>query len=149
MATGLLGGVIAWVALNRVGPLTFIKHIDDTLGVWATHGVAGFVGGMCVGLFGNPYMIEYLSKDKKTPDVSAQGLFFGNPKQLWIQFLAALFIIVYDAIMTFVVLKIVSLVVPLRASDVEVEGGDLAIHGVEPMPTYFPPVGKQPTGSGA
>jgi ammonium transporter, Amt family len=149
MATGLLGGVIAWVALNKVGPLTFIKRIDDTLGVWATHGVAGFVGGMCVGLFSNPYMIEYFSKDKKVPDVSAQGLFFGNPKQLWIQFLAALFIIVYDAIMTFVVLKIVSLVVPLRASDAEVEEGDLAIHGVDPMPTYFPPVGKQPAGSGA
>jgi Amt family ammonium transporter len=145
MVTGLLGGVIAWVALNKVGPLTFIKRIDDTLGVWATHGVAGFVGGMCVGLFGNPYMIEYLSTDKKTPDVAAQGLFFGNPKQLWIQFLAALFIIVYDAIMTFVVLKLVSLVAPLRASEAEVEGGDLAIHGVDPMPTYFP----QPTRSGA
>ena len=50
--------------------------------------------------------------------------------------------------MTFVVLKIVSLVVPLRASDAEVEEGDLAIHGVDPMPIYFPPVGKQPVGSG-
>ena len=40
----------------------------------------------------------------------------------------------YDVIMTYVVLKLISLVVPLRASNPEMEGGDLAIHGVDPMP---------------
>jgi hypothetical protein len=47
--------------------------------------------------------------------------------------------IVWNAVMTAVVLKLVSLVVPLRASDGEVEGGDLAIHGIDPVPIYAPP----------
>ena len=54
------------------------------------------------------------------------------------QALAAAVIIAYDALGTFVVLKLISLVVPLRASDPEMEGGDLAIHGVDPMPAYVP-----------
>jgi Amt family ammonium transporter len=52
--------------------------------------------------------------------------------------MAAGVIIVYDAIMTFIILKIVSIFIPLRSSEAEVEGGDLAIHGVDPMPVYFP-----------
>jgi len=36
------------------------------------------------------------------------------------------------------VLKIVSFIFPLRASDGDVEGGDLAIHGVDPVPVYIP-----------
>ncbi|MFY9780863.1 MAG: ammonium transporter [Candidatus Baltobacteraceae bacterium] len=151
MAVGLVCGCVAWFALNKVGQLSFIKRVDDTFGVWATHGVAGFMGGMCVGLFSNPDMLEYLSTDKKTSAVSASGLFYGthDPHQLIVQIGAAFFIIVYDAIMTFVVLKIVALVVPLRASDAEVEDGDLAIHGIDPMPTYFPPVGNKPAAGGA
>jgi Amt family ammonium transporter len=64
-----------------------------------------------------------------------------DPSQLWKQAAAAAFIIAYDAIMTFVVLKIVALFVPLRATDAEVEGGDLAIHGIDPVPMYVPPKG--------
>jgi hypothetical protein len=47
--------------------------------------------------------------------------------------------------MTFLVLKLVSLVFPLRASDAEVEGGDLEIHGMDPMPPYnLPKPGLKP-----
>ncbi len=136
MAIGLLGGGIAWFSLNKVGKLSFIARVDDTFGVLHTHGVAGLVGGLCVGLFANPAMVEYLSKDPKTSAVSVAGLFFGNPKQLLLQGEAALFIIVYDVIATFLVLKLVSLFVPLRASDTDVEGGDLAIHGIDPIPVH-------------
>ena len=59
-------------------------------------------------------------------------------KQLGFQLVAAAFIIIYDAIATFIVLKIVSFIVPLRASDGDVEGGDLAIHGIDPMPLVIP-----------
>ncbi len=97
------------------------------------------MGGLCVGLFANPNMLEYLSSDKKTPAVSVAGLFYGNPKQLWIQFMAALVIIAWNAIATMIVLKIVSFIFPLRASESDIEGGDLAIHGVDPVPTYAPP----------
>jgi len=39
-----------------------------------------------------------------------------------------------DAVMTFILLKLISLVVPLRASDGGIEAGDLAIHGIDPIP---------------
>ena len=90
-----------------------------------------------VGVVANPEMIEYLSGDKKTSAVSVEGfIYHGNFTQFWHQGEAAAVIIVWNAVMTFLVLKLVSLVFPLRASDVEVEGGDLEIHGMDPMPPY-------------
>jgi len=140
MAIGLVASSIAWVSLNKVGQMAFLKKVDDTFGVLHTHGVAGLIGGLMVGLVANPAMIMYPSTDKKTPDFSVTGLFYGGGiTQLKWQALAALIIIGYDVVMTFVVLKIVSLVVPLRASNPEMEGGDLAIHGVDPMPVYPTP----------
>jgi Amt family ammonium transporter len=140
MAVGIIGGGISWFSLNKIGNLGFMKKVDDTFGVLHTHGVAGLTGGLLVGLFANPNMIEYLSTDKKTSAVSVSGLFYGGGfHQFVLQLEAGLFIIVWNAVMTFIVLKIVSLIVPLRAPDAEVEGGDLAIHGMDPMPTYMPP----------
>jgi Amt family ammonium transporter len=136
IGTGALAAIVVWFSLNKLGQLSFMKKVDDTFSVLHTHGVAGLMGGLCAGLFANPAMIEYLSGDKKTSPVSVQGAIFGNPKQLWIQFLAALVIIVWNAIGTAIVLKIVSFVVPLRASEPDMEGGDLAIHGIDPMPPY-------------
>jgi Amt family ammonium transporter len=49
---------------------------------------------------------------------------------------AAAFIIIWNIIGTFVILKVISFFIPLRASDGDVEGGDLAIHGIDPIPGY-------------
>jgi Amt family ammonium transporter len=136
--TGLLASVVVWFSLNKVGQLALFKKVDDTFGVLHTHGVAGLMGGLCVGLFANPNMLEYLSSDKKTSPVNVTGAMYGNPKQVWIQFLAALVIIGWNIVGTFIVLKIVSFVFPLRASEGDVEGGDLAIHGIDPVPVYIP-----------
>src|SRR5271165_421419 len=137
MAIGLAAGGISWFSLNKVGKLAFFKRVDDTFGVLHTHAVAGLVGGLMVGIVANPNMLEYLGRDKKTPPISVEGLLYhGNPHQLAVQALAAAVIVVWNAGMTYVVLKLVSLLVPLRASDAEVEGGDLAIHGMDPVPTY-------------
>jgi Amt family ammonium transporter len=137
---GLVAGGIAWFSLNKIGQTALLRKVDDTFGVLHTHGVAGLVGGLMVGVMANPAMIEYLStNEKKTPAFSVSGLVYGGgTKQLLLQLTAAAFIIVYDAIATFIVLKIVSFIVPLRASDGDVEGGDLAIHGIDPMPLVMP-----------
>jgi Amt family ammonium transporter len=136
---GLICGGIAWLSLNRLGNLAFMKRVDDTFGVIHTHGVAGLFGGLMVGVFSDPAMIEYLTSDKKGSPISASGLFYGGGlKQLGLQALAAAFIIVWNAVGTFIVLKVVSLIVPLRASEGDVEGGDLAIHGMDPMPIILP-----------
>ncbi len=151
MFVGVVASVIAWISLNRIGQMAFIKRVDDTLGVLHTHGVAGLIGGLSVGLVANPNMIEYLSNDKsgKVSAVSVGGWFYGaGPMQLVHQAEAAAVIIVYDAIMTFVVLKLISFIVPLRASSPEMEGGDLAIHGMDPMPIYVPTPGVLPPAAG-
>ena len=149
LAIGIVCGGISWISLNKLGNMNFMKKVDDTFGVVHTHGVAGLCGGLMVGIVGNPAMIEYLSSDPKTSAVSVGGLAYGQGfAQLGHQAIAALVIIVFDAIMTFVVLKVIGLIVPLRSSDLEIEGGDLAIHGMDPMPIVFPP-GKIPTAGGA
>jgi Amt family ammonium transporter len=143
MLIGLAAGTISWFSLNKIGQTKLLKRVDDTFGVLHTHGVAGVVGGLMVGIVANPKMIEYLGADKKTAPVSVGGLIYTHDgKQLLNQAIAAAVIICYDAVMTFVVLKLVSLVVPLRASDAEVEDGDLAIHGVDPVPVYAAPLAR-------
>src|SRR5271155_3667582 len=48
---GVLSGSIPWLSMNIMGKTKFFQSIDDTMGIFHTHTVAGFVGGMCVGLF--------------------------------------------------------------------------------------------------
>jgi Amt family ammonium transporter len=135
IAVGLAAGIIPWFSLNKIGNWSLLKKVDDTFSVLHTHGVAGLTGGLMVGVVANPLMLEYLSKKKGTPDISVGGFLYTHHfHQLFYQAAAAAFIIVWSAIGTFVVLKITSLFVRLRATDGEVEGGDLAIHGVDPMP---------------
>jgi Amt family ammonium transporter len=149
IAIGIVCGGVSWMSLNWLGKAKFMQAVDDTFGVIHTHGVAGLAGGLMVGIVANPAMIEYLTSDPKGSPVSVGGLAYGQGfAQLSHQALAALVIIVFDAIMTFIVLKVIGLIVPLRSSDLEIEGGDLAIHGMDPMPIVFPP-GKIPTAGGA
>ena len=143
MAIGIVCGGISWISLNKIGSMNFMKKVDDTFGVIHTHGVAGLLGGLMVGVVGNPAMIEYYSAVTKgknpVSDVSVGGFLYGAGfAQLGHQALAALVIIVFDGIMTFLVLKAISFIVPLRASEIDMIGGDLAIHGMDPMPLVFP-----------
>jgi Amt family ammonium transporter len=121
-----------------VNNTALLQKVDDTFGVLHTHGVAGLVGGLMVGLVADPAMIEYYSSDathKVLDNTYFTGLFYGGGMtQLTKQAGAALFIILWNIIATFIILKIISFVIPLRASDGDVEGGDLAIHGVDPVP---------------
>jgi Amt family ammonium transporter len=61
-------------------------------------------------------------------------VFYGHPKQLLEQVLAALTIIIWDGLVTFIILKVISIFTPLRMSDEELEVGDLAVHGEEGYP---------------
>ncbi len=77
------------------------------------------------GVFASPNMIVYVGT-AGTASVAVTGLVYGNAKQLRLQALALGFIIVYDAVATFIVIKLVGLIVPLRMTDKELEVGDLA-----------------------
>jgi Amt family ammonium transporter len=62
----------------------------------------------------------------------ADGLLYGNPAQMGVQVAAILAAVAYSGVVSFVLLKLISLVVPLRASaSEEAEGLDIAAHGEE------------------
>jgi len=95
--------------------------LDDSLDVVAAHGVGGTVGALLTGVFA-----------QKALNTVADGLLFGNPAQLGIQAVAVLAAIVYSGVMSFVLLKIVGMIVPLRPdAQQESTGLDVSQHGEE------------------
>src|SRR6202162_3100495 len=90
--------------------------------------IIGMLSGMIAGLVAITPALVYVGTSG-TASVAVTGLLYGNAKQLGLQALALGFIIVYDAVATFIVIKLVSLVVPLRMTDKELEVGDLVLHG--------------------
>jgi Amt family ammonium transporter len=132
---GLVCSAVVWVAWYTLPKYVWpFNKVDDALGVVYTHGIAGLLGGLLVGLLADPKMIEYLGLGKN-PSISGTGLFYGHPKQLAIQAGAALTIIVWDAAVTFVLLKGIGLFVKLRIPDEDLEIGDIAVHGEEAYPS--------------
>src|SRR5262249_34096080 len=127
--TGIVAGIIPWLSMNKLQKTAFMMKVDDYLGVLSTHGVAGLCGGLLVGIVANPDMLMYIGTEKEAPGVSATGLLYGNPQQLLLQAEAALFIIVLNAIATFIILRAIGLFVPLRMSDKVLQVGDDAVHG--------------------
>jgi ammonium transporter, Amt family len=126
---GIVAGIIPWMSMNWLQKASFMQRVDDTLSVFSTHGVAGLTGGLLVGLLANPGMLQYIGTDKEAPGVNVTGLFFGNPGQLVLQFYGAAFIVVYNAILTFIILRVIGLIVPLRMDDATLKVGDDAVHG--------------------
>jgi Amt family ammonium transporter len=125
---GLAGSTIVWLAWNYLSKVPPFNKVDDTLGVVYTHGIAGLAGGLMVGLLADPKMIVYLGVGKSSGFTTA-GLFYGHPKQLLIQAEAALTVIVWDALVTFILLKLISIFMKLRMPDEVLELGDVAAHG--------------------
>ena len=104
--------------------------VDDTLSVFSTHGVAGLMGGLLTGILACPDMLEYIGTDKDAPGVSVTGLIYGDGRhQLLLQFYGAAFIIVYNVIVTFIILKVISFITPLRMDEATLRVGDDAVHG--------------------
>ncbi len=59
IAVGAIATVIVWVAGTSCSKVPPFSKVDDALGVIYTHGIAGFFGGMLLGIFGDPNMVEY------------------------------------------------------------------------------------------
>ena len=120
---GICAGIIPWLSMNKLQKTAFMQKVDDTLSVFSTHGVAGLIGGLLVGILANPAMLEYIGTDKDAPGVSITGWLYGNAPQLLLQAEGAAFIIVYNAIATYIILKVISFIVPLRHGRGDPEGG--------------------------
>jgi len=137
IASGVVAGLVAVTpAAGTVGPMgaliiglasgvicffcaTSLKRklgYDDSLDAFGVHGVGGIVGALLTGIFAAPMLGGF-------GEVESIGL------QLWIQFKGVLFTVVYTAIVTFVILKVIDMVMGLRVSEEEETIGlDLSLH---------------------
>src|ERR1700729_4010066 len=140
IAIGVIASTIVYFALNYMSRVRPFRNVDDTLGVVYTPGIAGLLGGLLTGVFADPNMIVYPGQGK-TASISATGVLHGNWNLLKWQLFAGLFVIVWSAFGTFVLLKLVGLFVPLRMSDENLEIGDTAVHGHEVYPSDVPSLG--------
>jgi Amt family ammonium transporter len=142
IALGVIAATVVYFALNYLSRVRPFRNVDDTLGVVYTHGFAGLAGGLLTGIFADPQMAVYYTQSGKTLSaVSAKGVLHGNWTLLKWQFFAAAFVIVYSAVGTFILLKLVRLFVPLRMSEKNMEIGDTAEHGHEVYPSDVPSLG--------
>src|ERR1700761_8373790 len=90
---GVCAGIIPWFMMNKVQTSALFRRVDDTLSVLSTHGVAGLIGGLSVGIFACGDMLVYLAPegDKQAPGISVTGLLYGDSgNQLLMQLYAAL-----------------------------------------------------------
>ncbi|HVH62669.1 MAG TPA: ammonium transporter [Candidatus Dormibacteraeota bacterium] len=140
---GAVAAVIPWFTMQYLPRVNFFKKIDDTLGVMHTHLFPGAIGGLMVGLIADPAMVIYPGSGK-TADSAVTGLFYGNPKQFLAQAIALAVIVVYDFAATFVVIRLVGFLVPLRMPHAHLEVGDEMVHGDVSLDLGVPKLGVEP-----
>jgi len=126
---GLCAGIIPWLAMNKLQKTKLMMKVDDTLSVFSTHGCAGLMGGLLTGILANPKMLEYIGTGKDAPGVSITGWAYGNFHQFVLQCYGAAFIIAYNIVATFIILKVISFFTPLRMDEAMLKVGDDAVHG--------------------
>lgn len=116
MAIGVVAAILSYYMIIFRMKIGF----DESLDVFACHGVGGIWGILATGLFA-----------QKTLNASgANGLFFGNPSQFYIQALAVLVVVAFSFVVSYILAKIVDTMFLLRAKENEEDVGlDIAQHG--------------------
>lgn len=116
------GAMTVWtaVAIEKMG-------IDDPIGAFSVHGLAGIWGTLSTGFFAAPQLVKYAG-------VGRPGLFYGGGwTQLGVQALSVLVAAVYVAVVSFVLLWVMDKLLGLRVSkEEEIKGLDWSEHGIEP-----------------
>jgi Amt family ammonium transporter len=113
---GLLASVFCFIAVAVIKPKF---GYDDSLDAFGVHGISGIWGVIAVGLFAS----------KAVNPLGADGLFFGNPHQLYVQAIAALIAVGYAFAGSFIIMKLVGIFTDMRVTDdEEAIGLDLSQH---------------------
>jgi Amt family ammonium transporter len=115
LAIGAASGIVCFIASTK---LKRALGYDDALDVFGVHAVGGIVGAILTGVFADA-------------SLGGAGLAEGMTiaSQLWVQTKGVLFTIVYTAVLSFIILKVVDVVIGLRVTEEqETEGLDLALH---------------------
>ncbi len=117
IAIGFFGGIICFLAV------TYLKNkfgYDDALDAFGCHGIGGTWGAIATGLFAT----------KSVNSAGADGFFYGNVTLLWKQLIAIGATYVFAGVLTFLIVKVISLFIQVRVDQEEENLGlDLAIHG--------------------
>ncbi len=116
MVIGIAAGVIPFFAVAKLKPML---GYDDTLDAFGIHGIGGTIGALLTGVFADPAINE-----------AGKGLLYGNPGQLWTQFIAVATTMIYSGVMTFIIFMILKAVVGIRVDgEEEYAGLDESQHG--------------------
>ena len=119
LAAIVIGGVAAPISYYAIR-FRQRRNLDESLDVWACHGMGGAWGALATGLFAS----------KAVNAAGADGLFYGNPTQFVIQLATIGLVIVFAFGMTTLITKLIARFTPLRVSDNEEEVGlDISEHG--------------------
>jgi Amt family ammonium transporter len=119
LAAIVIGGVAAPISYYAIR-FRQRRNLDESLDVWACHGMGGTWGALATGLFAS----------KAVNAAGADGLFYGNPTQFVIQLATIGLVIVFAFGMTMLITKLIARFTPLRVSDNEEEVGlDISEHG--------------------
>ncbi|MBA0832056.1 hypothetical protein Goarm_016467 [Gossypium armourianum] len=135
---GMMSGSIPWYTMmvlhKKIG---LLKQVDDTMAVFHTHAVAGSLGGILTGLFAVPKLnrLFYMVDNWQHYIGFFYGLHTGHTtagfKQLGIQLLGIVFVVLLNIFTTSVICLLIRLIIPLRLAEDELQTGDDAIHGEE------------------
>jgi len=116
LVIGATVSMVCYLAIMLKGKLGY----DDSLDVFGVHCVGGTWGAICTGLFATLAINEF----------GANGLFYGNPALLGKQLVAVVACLAFASVFTFVLLKLVGAITPLRVAKQDEESGlDLSQHG--------------------
>ncbi len=116
----IIGAVAGLFGYYSVAVLKHKLGYDDSLDAFGLHGICGIWGAMATGLFANPAITE-----------GAAGLFYGNPGQVWIQFVSIIATAAFTAVGTLIVIYITKAITGgIRVDEEdEIQGLDSSIHG--------------------
>lgn len=127
LAVGFIAGIVCFFAVTE---LKKKLGYDDSLDAFGVHGIGGLTGALLTGVFANS-AINTVFKDSNGTALPS-GLIEGNPKQVLNQLIASLIAIALGVVGSYIILKIVDLVVGVRVNDEdEIAGLDLSQHGEE------------------
>ena len=119
LVIGLLAG---FVCFNATLFIKRVLKIDDSLDVFPVHGVGGMLGTLMAGVFSSSGLGVFSGYGFADGITSMGG-------QLWVQFVGVIATVVFTAVVTFIILKIVGALLGLRVSDEqEIEGLDIVLH---------------------
>ncbi len=119
LAAIVIGGLAAPISYYAI-KFRQSRNLDESLDVWACHGMGGMWGALATGLFAT----------KAVNDAGANGLFYGNPSQFLVQAIAVGVVIVFAFGVTFVVARVLDTIIGLRVTENEEEVGlDISEHG--------------------